>query len=239
MSSAVDGLRRAWAARLRVAGFGPVETLAESVCRFDGIRLRIYGAGHPGPLLLIVPAPIKRSYIWDLMPGRSVVRHAVDAGFATGLIEWTAPEREGACRGLDDYAHRLIGLALEAVSAGCGGGRILLAGHSLGGTLAAIFAALQPEKVCGLVLVEAPLHFAPGAGALGSLLRIAPWAPEAVRASDSPVPGAAHHLSAYRRGSGRCARARRCTGRARCSSVPLAAHPALGEMPAMIWQPHR
>jgi polyhydroxyalkanoate synthase len=151
------------------------------------MRLRIYGAGEPGPLLLIVPAPIKRAYIWDLMPGRSVVRHAIRSGFGVGLIEWTEPERNGTCRDLDDYAHRLIGLAVEAMSTAYGGRELLLAGHSLGGTLAAIFATVQPEKVRGLVLVEAPLHFGPGGGALGSLLSIAPWTPEATRASHGPM----------------------------------------------------
>ena len=67
---------------------------------------------------------------------------------------------------------------------------VLLAGHSLGGTLAAVFAALHPERVRGLVLVEAPLRFGPDAGRLGPLAAAAPWAPEATGAALGVVPGA-------------------------------------------------
>lgn len=38
--------------------------------------------------------------------------------------------------------------------------RVFLAGHSLGGTLSAIYAACHPERVAGLVLVEVPLPVA-------------------------------------------------------------------------------
>jgi polyhydroxyalkanoate synthase len=64
--------------------------------------------------------------------------------------------------------------------------QVLLAGHSLGGTLAAIFAALHPERVAGLLLLEAPLHFSPDAGSLGALAALTPWAP--LSGPDS-VPG--------------------------------------------------
>ncbi|MCI0599682.1 MAG: alpha/beta hydrolase, partial [Beijerinckiaceae bacterium] len=61
-----------------------------------------------------------------------------------------------------------------------------LAGHSLGGTLAAIYCALEPQSIRGLVLVSAPLCFAPGSSqfrdALVSLL------PRELLA-DGPVPG--------------------------------------------------
>ena len=66
---------------------------------------------------------------------------------------------------------------------------VLLAGHSLGGTLAAIFAALHPELVEGLVLIEAPLHLGPGIGALGALAATTPGGPEAMRAAFDVVPG--------------------------------------------------
>ena len=45
----------------------------------------------PGPVLLIVPAPIKRHHIWDLMPGRSVVARALAADLPDGAIATSAP----------------------------------------------------------------------------------------------------------------------------------------------------
>jgi hypothetical protein len=110
----LDALRRSRGAWLDAAGFGPEEApWREVLCR-DGMRLRAYGEPTPGPVLLIVPAPIKRPYIWDLAPGRSVVRRALAAGCNVGLIEWVDPEGDAAGRGLDDYADRLIGTALAA-----------------------------------------------------------------------------------------------------------------------------
>ena len=189
MISVSDLLRRRRAAWLRSAGFGPIETPFRTTHDFEGVRLRIYGEELNGPVLLIVPAPIKRAYIWDLMPGRSVVRHAVGSGVNVGLVGWADPERVGTSRGLDDYAYRSIGSAVSAMSRRFRSRRLLLAGHSLGGTLAAIFAATHPRIVRGLLLVEAPLRFGPGVGALGSVAASAPWAPEAASAADPPICG--------------------------------------------------
>lgn len=187
----LDRVRRGRGAWLDAAGFGPDETPWLELLRADGMRLRAYGEPAPGPVLLIAPAPIKRPYIWDLAPGRSVVRRALAAGFNVGLIEWTVPETNAAGRGLDDYADRLIGAAVDALSALHGSSGALLAGHSLGGTLAAIFATLHPERVRGLVLVEAPLRFGPEGGALGALAAAAPAAPELVSRAFGIVPGSA------------------------------------------------
>lgn len=185
-----DALRRSRGAWLDAAGWGPRETPWRELHREAGMRLRAYGGGAGGPLLLIVPAPIKRAYVWDLAPGRSVVRAALRAGFVVGLVEWTEPEDEKSQGlGLDDYADRMIGVALDALATTHDAQDVILVGHSLGGTLAAIFAALHPARVRGLVLIETPLRFGPGAGALGSLARAVPLGPEAVRAAFDPVPG--------------------------------------------------
>jgi poly[(R)-3-hydroxyalkanoate] polymerase subunit PhaC len=185
---AVDGMRRAQGAVLDSCGLGPIETPWRELARNDGMQLRGYAGLRRGPALLLVPAPIKRAYIWDLAPRRSVVRQGLAAGYNIALLEWTEPEAgSSADRGLDDYADRLIGAALAAASAAFGTEGMLLAGHSLGGTLAAIFASLHPERVRGLALIEAPLHFGPDTGALG-LLAAAPWAAEAATAFEA-VPG--------------------------------------------------
>ena len=43
-----------------------------------------------GPALLILPAPFKRAYIWDLGPQVSVVRRC-SRGLRVFLLEWTPP----------------------------------------------------------------------------------------------------------------------------------------------------
>src|SRR5579872_5193882 len=63
--------------------------------------------------------------------------------------------------GLAEYV-RAIGECVVKISGGRKARKPFLLGHSLGGTLAAIFAALAPGSICGLVLLSAPLCFRPG-----------------------------------------------------------------------------
>jgi polyhydroxyalkanoate synthase len=121
-------------------------------------------------VLLIVPAPIKQAYIWDLIPSFSAVRRCMDGGFRLYLIRWEPPGMREQDVGLADYADRVILGCLNAIEAVTGQRTAFLAGHSLGGTLAAIFAALHPERVSGLVLLEAPLSFSAGTNAFDPLI---------------------------------------------------------------------
>lgn len=75
---------------------------------------------------------------------------------------------------------------MEAVSRRTGTAPFLL-GHSLGGTLAAIHAAIAPDSVQGLVLLSAPLCFHPGSSRFRDGI-VALIAPSALAAD--PVPGA-------------------------------------------------
>src|SRR3546814_4538896 len=57
-----------------------------------GVTLRAYSDGSgAGPVLLIVSAPIKRAYIWDLVPWASAVRRCIDSGLRVYLMEWAEP----------------------------------------------------------------------------------------------------------------------------------------------------
>jgi hypothetical protein len=80
-------------------------------------RLRAYAPGSENrPSLVIVSAPIKRPYVWDLAPSISVIQTCMRAGFGTYLIDWR--EATGtARRGLAAYADALILELLEAVRA--------------------------------------------------------------------------------------------------------------------------
>jgi polyhydroxyalkanoate synthase len=185
-------------------GFAPEETPFQVVHAAREFRLRRYdpaseeGQGQgpeseQGPVLLIVPAPIKRAYIWDLAPRISVVRRCLAAGFRVYLVDWCAPA-SGAQRpqeqepGLAEYAGRLIGQAVAATARHSGAGAPLAAGHSLGGTLAAIFAARHPERLRGLVLLEAPAAFGAHAGAFAPLVAAVPDA-RLIRGLFGDVPG--------------------------------------------------
>lgn len=190
----LDETRRRAGRVLGLAGFGPVETPSRVVATMPGARLRAYqppGSDPKRPLLLILPAPIKRAYLWDLLPPVSVVRRCLEAGLRVHLLEWLDPGAAEDGFGLADYAERLPLAALDAIAGETGEDAAVLAGHSLGGTFAATFAALRPERVRGLVLVDAPLAFRPERG--GPLARAVAAAPHARllrRLAGSPVPGA-------------------------------------------------
>jgi hypothetical protein len=127
MYEQLDRARRAQGQLLDAAGLGPQETRYREVFREPGVALRRYGGeAQAGPLVLVVPAPIKRPYIWDLAPQVSAVRRCLDGGARVLLADWQPPPPGF---GLAEYADRLILDCLDAARAE----RAVLLGHSLGG----------------------------------------------------------------------------------------------------------
>lgn len=187
---ALDQTRRRHGAAMDNMGLRPLESPWNNILERPGMRLRHYGSRSAnGPVALIVPAPIKRPYIWDLSPGRSVVRHALAYGLQVYLIEWVDPSGESATYGLDQYADTLIGRCIDAIRAQRRDSRIFLLSHSLGGVFAGIYAALYPGRIAGLVSVEAPLHFAGASGSFAPLMAFGPRAITIARWFDT-IPGA-------------------------------------------------
>ncbi len=183
----IDRMRR-WQGRvLDALGLGPIETPFRVVRCQPGVTLKAYGTdGDAGPAVLLVPAPIKRASIWDLVPWASVVRQCLRGGARVYLTQWERPGAAEQGFGLAEYADRLLLDCLDAIAVETGRPAAVLAGHSLGGTLTAIFSALHPERVRGLVLLGAPLHFGPDVGILD---RLAAAVPPGLLAVPGNVPG--------------------------------------------------
>jgi polyhydroxyalkanoate synthase subunit PhaC len=186
-----DEVRRQIGRALDVFGLGPHETPHRIVAEFHGARLRAYHdrEGPQGPVLLIIPAPFKRAYIWDLLPDVSVVRRCLDQGLRVYLLEWLILTKEEDGFGLAEYAERLPNAAIGAIEAELGTAAPIVTGHSLGGTFAAIYATLHPERISGLLLVDAPLAFGEHGGPLARAVAAAPPAQVIRQAAGSPVPG--------------------------------------------------
>ena len=161
MFEMMDALRRAQGQGLRALGFGPEECRYEIVASTPLWRLRRYATDGTGPSVLIVAAPIKRPYIWDLAPSASVVRYCLREGMRLHLLEWVPPSHGRAAGGLADYAADAISAAVAVIAKGSIEKPVVM-GHSLGGTLAAIFAGLHSDRVAALVVVSAPLCLSDG-----------------------------------------------------------------------------
>ena len=160
------------------AGYGPQQTPSTILHAEPGLNVRRYGAADAadaaGPAVLIVPAPIKRSYIWDLMPEISAVRRWLERGYRVYQAEWVPLAEDALDFGLADYGDRLLGVARRVAETDSGQDRSVIAGHSLGGILAAIHACLHPQQVRATVLLESPLHFEPSTCCFNRLVRATP-----------------------------------------------------------------
>jgi polyhydroxyalkanoate synthase len=185
----LDRARRRTGVVLDALGAGPRPTPSQTVLERPGLRLRHFpGAPETGRAVLLVPAPIKRWYIWDLEPEVSVVARVLAHGLDGYLVEWTDAGPGAQDFGLDEYAGRMLRECVEVLTRRTGQSQVVLIGHSLGGTLAAVFAARHPELVRGIALLEAPLHFGADAGAFTALVAMSPHAGW-LRAAYGVVPG--------------------------------------------------
>ena len=155
----VDFVRCAQADAYRALGLGPRECAYRVLASGPHWRLRDYGEDDGSPSLLVVAAPIKRPYIWDLCPSASAIGLCLRQHVHVHLLEWLPATRSTGNGGLDEYASAIrdcVGRIAEKSAM-----KPFLVGHSLGGTLAAIFATLAPDSIRGLILLAAPLCFQP------------------------------------------------------------------------------
>ena len=155
-----DILRRAQSEAIGAFGLGPQECPHRIVASGTHWYLRDYAAHPTSPSLLIVAAPIKRPYIWDLAPSVSAISRCLREGFHVYLVEWVPEAGRTQNCGLDEHA-KAIAQCVAMITREAAGTRPYLIGHSLGGTLAAIFGALAASSIEGLVLLGAPLCFEP------------------------------------------------------------------------------
>jgi polyhydroxyalkanoate synthase len=121
---------------------------------------------RPGAPLVMVPSLINRHYILDLMPGRSLVEHLTARGFDVYMIDWGRPGPEDRFTSFDEYLTGLLDRSVRRAAQISGAPRASVLGYCMGGTFAAIHAALRPERVQSLIALAAPIDFSQ-AGLLG------------------------------------------------------------------------
>jgi poly[(R)-3-hydroxyalkanoate] polymerase subunit PhaC len=188
-----DILRRAQGRAFGAFGLDPDECPYEVIASGPFWRLRDYTKHEAAQSLLIVAAPIKRPYIWDLAPTASAIRYCLEHDLRVRLVEWLPASRAAGNNGLTEYT-AAISTCVAKISDESAGVKPLLIGHSLGGTLAAIFGALAPSSIRGLVLLGAPLCFRPATSPFRD--RLVSLVPSSL-AETEPCPGSLlSHMSA-------------------------------------------
>ncbi len=85
--------------------------------------------------LLILPPWINKFYILDLRPNNSFVRYAVSQGHTVFMVSWVNPDEELSHAGFEDYMHKGVFAALDAIEAATGEAEVNAIGYCLGGTL--------------------------------------------------------------------------------------------------------
>jgi poly[(R)-3-hydroxyalkanoate] polymerase subunit PhaC len=116
-------------------------------------------AGKDRPPILLVYALINKPYILDLQPGLSVVEDLLRRGLDVYLIDWGTPNHLDKDLRIHDYVNGYIDRAVDAVREVSGTDRLHVLGYCMGGTFAAMYTSLHPEKVRTLALMAAGLDF--------------------------------------------------------------------------------
>ena len=149
------------------------------------------------PTLVLPPQAGHDSCIVDYSSEQSQMRTIVDAGLRKALtLDWIGATPATASASIEDYMD-VIDRAVATA-----GGRVNLIGDCQGGWLAAIYAALHPERVNTLTLAGAPIDFHAGEPIIHEVLRrLAPAGDlafyEALVASDGGVLKGEHMLAGF------------------------------------------
>ena len=111
---------------------------------------------HAVPVLLVF-ALINRPDIFDLQPGNSFVEHLLAEGFDVFLLDWGEPDDADADMGLEAFVLDELHWAVRETLRAAAAEELSMLGWCIGGTLAAMYAALERDAVRNLILLTTPI----------------------------------------------------------------------------------
>jgi polyhydroxyalkanoate synthase len=109
------------------------------------------------PKILVIPSLINRWHILDLMPGQGLLSRLEALGLDPYVLDFGPPGADEHGFDLSQYVTKRLVPTLDYLSRD--GRAVGLIGHCLGGVPALGLAALEPERVAGLVLLATPWDF--------------------------------------------------------------------------------
>jgi polyhydroxyalkanoate synthase len=152
----LDALGRGFGSQ--VSADPPPVTPYDVVYEGGKVSLRHYRARnriHATPIVLVY-ALIKRPFVMDLQPGKSVVESLLKQGFDVYLTDWIPPTKEDAWRGFDAYVNQDLANAVRAVQIEENVDQVHVIGYCFGALLSLLYTALHPENVKNLVTLAIP-----------------------------------------------------------------------------------
>src|SRR5437867_7741441 len=103
--------------------------------------------------ILVVYALVNRSYVLDLQPNKSWIRHLLTQGYDIYLLDWKSPTRMDKYVSFDDYVNSYIDDCVEIVQNNNSADKITLHGYCMASSMSAMYTALHQEKIKNLVTI--------------------------------------------------------------------------------------
>ncbi|MBY0583586.1 MAG: alpha/beta fold hydrolase [Sphingomonas sp.] len=111
--------------------------------------------------ILLVMATTNRGYIFDMVPGQSLVEYLLKAGYDVFMLDWEAPRADEKHLGLEDYVLDFLPTCVDRVLEETGEPDLTVVGYCFGGVLSVLWAGLQPDNgpMKNLVCFTTPVDF--------------------------------------------------------------------------------
>ncbi len=133
----------------------------------------LYGRGtlqlyHYKPLVdelyrvpvLLVMATTNKAFVFDLLPGQSMVEFLLKRGFDVFVVDWNAPQPEERGLTLEDYTQDFIPTCIRKVQQETGQPDVSVIGYCMGGVLSLIYAATHTDgPLKNLVCLTTPVDW--------------------------------------------------------------------------------
>ncbi len=139
----------------------PTSTPRQALWKRNKATLWYYPAAdkkYHTPLYLVYSL-VNKPTILDLLPNRSLIGALTNAGYDVYLIDFGIPGYEDGDMTIDNYVIKYIQAGARVALQHSNSNDISVMGFCLGGTLAAMYAAIASEPIKNLILFVTPIDF--------------------------------------------------------------------------------